>query len=167
MKGRAWKFGDDVDTDAIIPGRYLIYNTPEELAKYTFEGVRPEFAKNVHENDIVVAGSNFGCGSSREHAPLALKGAKVACVIAKSFARIFFRNAINIGLPVLECPDTDKIDDGDELEVDLATGVIINKTKGETYQAPPLPDFVREIVDEGGLIEYARKLVTERSKTEN
>lgn len=162
MKGRAWKFGDDVDTDAVIPGRYLIYNTPEELAKYTFEGVRPEFAKNVHENDIVVAGSNFGCGSSREHAPLALKGAKVACVIAKSFARIFFRNAINIGVPVLECPDTDRISDGDELEVDLATGVIENKTKSETYQATPLPDFVREIVDEGGLIKYARKLVSER-----
>ena len=92
MKGRAWKFGDDVDTDAVIPGRYLIFNTPEELAKYTFEGVRPEFAKKVHENDIVVGGNNFGCGSSREHAPLALKGSKVSCVIAKSFARIFFRN---------------------------------------------------------------------------
>lgn len=167
MKGRAWKFGDDVDTDAVIPGRYLIYNTPDELAKYTFEGVRPEFAKNVHENDIVVAGSNFGCGSSREHAPLALKGAKVACVIAKSFARIFFRNAINIGVSVLECPDTDKINDGDELEVDLATGVIVNKTKGETYQATPLPDFVREIVDEGGLIKYTRKLVSEHQETEN
>lgn len=110
----------------------------------------------------MVAGNNFGCGSSREHAPLALKGAKVACVIAKSFARIFFRNSINIGVPVLECPDTDRIEDGDELEVDLSTGTIENKTKGETYQATPLPDFVREIVDEGGLIEYARKLVSER-----
>ncbi|MFY1110968.1 MAG: 3-isopropylmalate dehydratase small subunit [Methanosarcinaceae archaeon] len=162
MKGRAWKFGDDVDTDAIIPGRYLIFNTPEELAKYTFEGVRPEFAKNVHENDIVVGGSNFGCGSSREHAPLALRGSKVSCVIAKSFARIFFRNSINIGIPVLECPDTDRIDDGDELEVDLATGVIENKTKGETYQATPLPDFVRKIVDKGGLVEYSRDQVSKR-----
>jgi 3-isopropylmalate/(R)-2-methylmalate dehydratase small subunit len=162
MKGRAWKFGDDVDTDAIIPGRYLIFNTPAELSKYTFEGVRPEFVKNVHTNDIVVAGSNFGCGSSREHAPLALKGSEVACVIAKSFARIFFRNAINIGVPVLECPDTDKIDDGDELEVDLETGVIQNNTKKETYQATPLPDFVREIVNEGGLIGYARKIVSKR-----
>lgn len=122
----------------------------------------PNLQKKVHENDIVVAGNNFGCGSSREHAPLALKGAKVACVIAKSFARIFFRNSINIGVPVLECPDTDRIEDGDELEVDLSTGTIENKTKGETYQATPLPDFVREIVDEGGLIEYARKLVSER-----
>jgi len=151
-----------VDTDAIIPGRYLIFNTPEELAKYTFEGVRPEFAKKVHENDIVVGGNNFGCGSSREHAPLALRGSKVSCVIAKSFARIFFRNSINIGIPVLECPDTDRIDDGDELEVDLATGVIENKTKGETYQATPLPDFVREIVDKGGLVEYSRDLVSKR-----
>lgn len=151
-----------MDTDAIIPGRYLIFNTPEELAKYTFEGVRPEFAKKVHENDIVVGGNNFGCGSSREHAPLALRGSKVSCVIAKSFARIFFRNSINIGIPVLECPDTDRIDDGDELEVDLATGVIENKTKGETYQATPLPDFVREIVDKGGLVEYSRDLVSKR-----
>lgn len=151
-----------MDTDAIIPGRYLIFNTPEELAKYTFEGVRPEFAKNVHENDIVVGGSNFGCGSSREHAPLALRGSKVSCVIAKSFARIFFRNSINIGIPVLECPDTDRIDDGDELEVDLATGVIENKTKGETYQATPLPDFVRKIVDKGGLVEYSRDQVSKR-----
>ena len=162
MKRRAWKFGDNVDTDAIIPGRYLVFNTPEDLAKYTFEGVRSEFAKNVHENDIVVAGSNFGCGSSREHAPLAIKGLKINCVIAKSFARIFFRNSINIGVPVLECPDTDRIDDGDELEVNLSTGVIENKTKGETYQATPLPDFVREIVDVGGLVEYARKLVSKR-----
>jgi len=162
MKGRAWKFGDDLDTDAIIPGRYLIFNTPEELAKYTFEGVRPEFAKGVHENDIVVGGSNFGCGSSREHAPLALKGSKVACVIAKSFARIFFRNSINIGVPVLECPDTDRINDGDELEVNIETGIIENKTKHETYKAIPLPDFVREIVDKGGLINYARKMVSER-----
>ena len=148
MKRRAWKFGDNVDTDAIIPGRYLVFNTPEDLSKYTFEGVR--------------SGSNFGCGSSREHAPLAFKGLKINCVIAKSFARIFFRNSINIGVPVLECPDTDRIDDGDELEVNLSTGVIENKTKGETYQATPLPDFVREIVDVGGLVEYARKLVSKR-----
>ncbi len=162
MKRRAWKFGDNVDTDAIIPGRYLVFNTQEDLAKNTFEGVRSEFAKNVHENDIVVAGSNFGCGSSREHAPLAIKGLKINCVIAKSFARIFFRNSINIGVPVLECPDTDRIDDGDELEVNLSTGVIENKTKGEVYQATPLPDFIREIVDVGGLVEYARKLVSKR-----
>lgn len=160
MKGRVWKFGDDIDTDAIIPGRYLIMNTPEELAPYAFEGVRPEFAKEVKENDIIVAGNNFGCGSSREHAPIALKGTKIGCVIAKSFARIFFRNAINIGVALLECPDTDRIEDGDELEVDFATGIIENRTKGEKYQAIPLPDFVRGIMDAGGLIEYTRQIIS-------
>ncbi|WP_214063838.1 3-isopropylmalate dehydratase small subunit [Methanomethylovorans sp.] len=160
MKGKVWKFGDDIDTDAVIPGRYLIMNTPEELAMHAFEGVRPEFPKMVKENDMIVAGSNFGCGSSREHAPLALKGTKISCVIAKSFARIFFRNAINIGVPLLECPDTDKIDDGDILEVDLSTGIIQNISKDEKYHAIPLPDFVRGIVDSGGLIEYAKKMVS-------
>ncbi|MDA0524819.1 3-isopropylmalate dehydratase small subunit [Methanococcoides alaskense] len=159
MKGRVWKFGDDVDTDAVIPGRYLVMNTPEELAPYTFVGVRPEFAGNVKENDIVVAGNNFGCGSSREHAPIALKGSKIGCVIAKSFARIFFRNAINIGVALLECPETDKIDDGDELTVDIASGIIENITKGEKYKATPLPDFVRGIVDAGGLKEYTRQII--------
>ncbi len=154
-----WKFGDDIDTDAIIPGKYLTINTPDELAKHAFEGVRPEFARGVKEGDIIVAGFNFGCGSSREHAPLALKGAKVKCIIAKSFARIFFRNAINIGLPLLECPDTDKIGEDDHIEVDFVTGVITNTTKDKTYDATPLPDFVRGIVDAGGLIGFARKLV--------
>ncbi|TGC11153.1 3-isopropylmalate dehydratase small subunit [Methanolobus halotolerans] len=159
MKGRVWKFGDDVDTDAVIPGRYLILNTPEELAAHAFEGVRPEFAKEVKEGDIIVAGNNFGCGSSREHAPIALKGTKISCVIAKSFARIFFRNSINIGVALLECPEADSISDGDELDVDLATGVITNLTKGEKYQATPLPDFVRGIMDAGGLIEYTRRII--------
>src|SRR5665648_842669 len=161
MKGNVWKFGNDVDTDAVIRGRYLIMNTAEELAEYAFSGVRPEFAGNVKPGDMVVAGLNFGCGSSREHAPLALKGAKVKYIIAKSFARIFFRNAINTGLPLLECADTNKIDDGDELEVDAEAGIITNKTKNETYKATPLPDFVREIVDAGGLIEFTRKRVHE------
>ena len=119
MKGNVWKFGDDVDTDAVIPGRYLVLNTPEELAHHIFEGVRPDFAGNVKKNDMIVAGNNFGCGSSREHAPIALKGTEISCVIAKSFARIFFRNAINIGVALLECPDTDRIDEGDELDIDL------------------------------------------------
>ncbi len=148
-----------MDTDAVIPGRFLVLNTPEELAAHAFEGVRPDFAENVKENDIIVAGSNFGCGSSREHAPLALKGTKVGCVIAKSFARIFFRNAINIGVPLLECADTDSIDENDKLKVDISTGVIENLSKGEKYQATPLPDFVREIVNAGGLIEYTRKII--------
>jgi 3-isopropylmalate/(R)-2-methylmalate dehydratase small subunit len=159
MKGRVWKFGDDVDTDAVIPGRYLILNTPKELATHAFEGVRPEFAKQVKEGDIIVAGNNFGCGSSREHAPIALKGTKISCVIAKSFARIFFRNSINIGVALLECPDTDRILDGDQLDVDFATGVITNVTRKEKYQATPLPDFVRGIMDAGGLIEYTRKTI--------
>ncbi len=159
LPSNVWKFGDDIDTDAIIPGKYLIINKPEELAKHAFEGVRPEFTMGVKEGDIIVAGFNFGCGSSREHAPLALKGTKVKCIIAKSFARIFFRNAINIGLPLLECPDTDKIEEGDSIEVDFPSGVITNTSKNEIYNATPLPDFVRGIVDEGGLIGYAKKLV--------
>ncbi len=160
LPSNVWKFGDDIDTDAIIPGKYLTFNKPEELAKYAFEGVRPEFARGVKDGDIIVAGFNFGCGSSREHAPLALRGAKVKCIIAKSFARIFFRNAINIGLPLLECPDTDKIEEGDHVEVDFESGIITNTTKDESYQATPLPDFVRGIVEAGGLIGFAKKLVT-------
>jgi 3-isopropylmalate/(R)-2-methylmalate dehydratase small subunit len=154
-----WKFGNDIDTDAVIPGKYLIFNTEKELAKYAFEGVRPEFAGKVKDDDIIVAGFNFGCGSSREHAPIAIKGAKVKCVIAKSFARIFFRNSINIGVPLLECPDTDRIEEGDHIEVDFESGLITNTTKNETYQATPLPDFVRGIVDAGGLIAYAKDMV--------
>jgi 3-isopropylmalate/(R)-2-methylmalate dehydratase small subunit len=154
-----WKFGDDIDTDAIILGKYLTINTPFELAKHAFEGVRPEFASGVKEGDIIVAGFNFGCGSSREHAPLALKGAKVKCIIAKSFARIFFRNAINIGLPLLECQETDRIEEGDHIDVDFASGIITNTEKNQKYEATPLPDFVRGIVDAGGLIEFAKKLV--------
>ena len=159
LPSNVWKFGDDIDTDAIIPGKYLTINNPKELALHAFEGVRPEFARSVKEGDIIVAGRNFGSGSSREHAPLALSGAKVRCIIAKSFARIFFRNAINIGLPLLECPDTDRIEEGDNIEVDFETGKITNNSKHQTYQATPLPDFVRGIVEEGGLIGYARKIV--------
>ena len=157
---RAWKFGDDIDTDAIIPGRFLIINEAKELAKHAFEGVRPDF--KPAEGDVVVAGENFGCGSSREHAPLALKGAGIKCVIAKSFARIFFRNAINIGLPMLECKDAGRISDGDILEVE--GDKIKNLTKNETYQTVPLPEFLEEIVEKGGLIEYARAMVTAKGK---
>lgn len=167
IKGRVWKFGNDIDTDVIIPGKYLRTKDMQVFAAHAMEGIDPGFSKKAKPGDIIVAGDNFGCGSSREQAPLALKHAGIACIVAKSFARIFFRNAINIGVSVLECPDTDKINDGDELEVDLATGVIVNKTKGETFQATPLPDFVREIVDEGGLIKYTRKLVSEHQETEN
>jgi 3-isopropylmalate/(R)-2-methylmalate dehydratase small subunit len=165
--GRVWKFGDDLDTDAIVPGRYLILNTPEELAKHAFEGVRPEFKDQVKPGDIIVAGDNFGCGSSREHAPLALKGAGVRYVIAKSFARIFFRNSINIGLTLLECAEADRISGGDVLEVDEAKGIIKNKTKKETYKVKPLPEFLVEIVRSGGLIEFARKMVEQKNKSKS
>ncbi|NOY11150.1 MAG: 3-isopropylmalate dehydratase small subunit [Archaeoglobi archaeon] len=159
--GRAWKFGDDIDTDVIIQGKYLVINDPEELAKHVFENVRPEFAEKVKEGDFVVAGENFGCGSSREHAPIALKACRIEAVIAKSYARIFFRNAINIGLRAIECREADRIEDGDELEIDYERNVIINRTKGEEYSFTPLPDFLKEILDSGGLVSYAKKLYGE------
>ncbi len=159
--GRAWKFGDDIDTDVIIQGKYLVINDPVELAKHVFENVRPEFAENVRESNFVVAGENFGCGSSREHAPIALKACRIEAVIAKSYARIFFRNAINIGLKAIECRDADRIDDGDELEIDYGRNVIVNRTKGEEYAFTPLPDFLKEILESGGLVSYARKLYGE------
>ncbi|AKG91854.1 3-isopropylmalate dehydratase, small subunit [Geoglobus ahangari] len=159
--GRAWKFGDDIDTDVIIQGKYLVINDPEELAKHVFENVRPEFAEKVKEGDFVVAGENFGCGSSREHAPIALKACRIEAVIAKSYARIFFRNAINIGLRAIECREADRIEEGDELEIDYERNVIINRTKGEEYAFTPLPDFLKEILDSGGLVSYAKKLYGE------
>jgi 3-isopropylmalate/(R)-2-methylmalate dehydratase small subunit len=159
LAGRAWKFGDDIDTDAIIPGRYLVINDPLELAEHLFEGVRPEMATQVRTGDIIVAGENFGCGSSREHAPLALKGAGVTAVMARSFARIFFRNAINIGLPLFICSEVDRIRDGDSLEIDMAGGIIHNQSRDESYKTTPLPLFLREIVEAGGLVEYTKKMV--------
>jgi len=159
LAGISWKFGDDIDTDAVIPGRYLVINDPEELARHAFEGVRPEFAKKVQTGDIVVAGTNFGCGSSREHAPLALKGAGVDAVVAKSFARIFFRNAINIGLPLFVCAEANEIDDGDTLEIDMTDGIIYDKTDGRCYKTTPLPSFLQDIVEAGGLIEYSKRMV--------
>jgi 3-isopropylmalate/(R)-2-methylmalate dehydratase small subunit len=157
LKGKAWKFGDGISTDHIAPGRYfhLRTNLPE-LAKHTLEDADPEFAKKVREGDFVVAGKNFGLGSSREHAPQIIKLSGVGAVLAKSFARIFYRNAINIGLPVLQV-DTDKIDTGDELEVDLSKGVISNKTKGLELMAKPLPDVMIKLLREGGLIAHIRK----------
>ncbi len=158
--GRAWKFGDDIDTDVIIQGKYLVINDEKELAKHVFENIRPEFAKDVRKGDFVVAGENFGCGSSREHAVIALKATGIEAVIAKSYARIFFRNAINTGLKVLECKETDKIDDGDEIEVDYSRNVVINKTKGEEYKINPIPEFLKEIIESGGLINYCKKLIS-------
>jgi 3-isopropylmalate/(R)-2-methylmalate dehydratase small subunit len=163
LAGRAWKFGDDIDTDAIIPGRYLVINDPRELAGHLFEGLRPELAMQVKEGDFIVAGDNFGCGSSREHAPLALKGAGVEAVVAKSFARIFFRNAINIGLPLFICDDVDKVKEGDPLEINRVSGIIHDFTSDESYKTTPLPSFLMEIVDAGGLVEYTKRIVATKS----
>jgi len=157
LRGRAWTFGRDVDTDLIIPARYLNMKTAAELAQHVMEDADPAFAGKVKPGDIVVAKENFGCGSSREHAPIALKGAGVSVVIAKSFARIFYRNSLNTGLPILVAPEAvDGINEGDELTVDLANGEIANLTTGATFQAQPLPPFMRELVDAGGLLPYLK-----------
>lgn len=150
---KVYKYGDNVDTDVIIPARYL--NAPDEksLASHCMEDIDADFASTVEQGDIIVAGSNFGCGSSREHAPMVIKESGISCVIAKTFARIFYRNAINIGLAILECPEaSEKIDSGDEVAIDFDTGVITNLTKGETYQANPFPDFIKKIIQAGGLM---------------
>jgi 3-isopropylmalate/(R)-2-methylmalate dehydratase small subunit len=158
LRGKAWTFGRDIDTDLIIPARYLNMKTAEELAAHVMEDADPTFAGKVRPGDIVVAQENFGCGSSREHAPLALKGAGVSVVIAKSFARIFYRNAFNTGLPILVAPEAvDGIRQGDELSVDLATGEIADLTTGRTYQAQPLPPFMRELVEAGGLLPFLKR----------
>jgi len=157
MKGKAWKFGDSISTDHITPGRYfhLRSNLPE-LAKHVLEDARPEFAEAMSEGDFVVGGNNFGLGSSREHAPTVIKLAGVNAVLAKSFARIFFRNSINVGLPVIVC-DTDQIDEGDELSIDLETGVVKNETKGIELSFPALPPVMRTILDDGGLLAHIDK----------
>lgn len=160
LQGKVHRFGHDVDTDLIIPARYLNTSVPEELAQHCMEDADPTFAGKVNKGDIIVAGKNFGCGSSREHAPIAIKAAGVSCVIAASFARIFFRNAINIGVPILESPEaSQRITEGDLIEVELDSGKITNLTKGETYQAAAFPPFMQELIDTGGLIEYVKQQV--------
>ncbi|HHX75433.1 MAG TPA: 3-isopropylmalate dehydratase small subunit [Firmicutes bacterium] len=157
MQGRVWKFGNDIDTDAIIPARYLNTSDPAELAKHVMEDADATFPEKVKPGDIIVALKNFGCGSSREHAPLALKAAGVSCVIAHSFARIFYRNAINIGLPILESPEAAaRIEEGHEVKVDLSAGSITDLTTGQTFMAAPFPDFMQEIMAKGGLIGYVQ-----------
>jgi 3-isopropylmalate/(R)-2-methylmalate dehydratase small subunit len=157
MQGTVYKFGNDIDTDAIIPARYLNTSDAAELAKHVMEDADATFAQKVKEGDIIVALKNFGCGSSREHAPLAIKTAGISCVIAHSFARIFYRNSINIGLPILESPEAaEKIEEGHNVKVDLSSGTIRNLTTGETYQAAPFPPFMQAIMDQGGLIGYVR-----------
>ena len=153
---RSWKFGDNIDTDAIIPGRYLVHYDRKILASHAFEGTRNEFPEGAKEGDVIVAGKNFGCGSSREHAPLALAGAGIQVIIARSFARIFYRNAINVGLLPLVCPDADKIADGEVVRVHADEGYV--EAGGQHYAVEPVPGFMQEIVAAGGLVEYARKI---------
>ncbi len=163
LEGRIWKFGADVDTDAIIPARYLNQSDPKELARHALEDERPEFAREVRPGDILLADKNFGCGSSREHAPLALKAAGISCIIAKSFARIFFRNCFNMGLPLLESPEAaDTIRDGDRVRLDLATGEIEDLTLGVKFHANPIPPFMQELLKDGGLIPHLRKKMKQK-----
>ncbi len=156
-KGRVFKYGDNVDTDVIIPARYLSSGDPEELKKHCMEDIDKEFVKKVKPGDIMVAQKNFGCGSSREHAPVAIEASGISCVIAESFARIFYRNSFNIGFPIIESPEASKgIEDGDEVEVDFESGEIKNITKGETYKAQPYPEFIQKIIQKGGLVNYIK-----------
>ena len=157
IQGRVHRFGNDIDTDLIIPARYLTTSDPRELAAHCMEDADPGFSGRVKPGEMIVAGKNFGCGSSREHAPIAIKAAGVACVIAPSFARIFYRNAINIGLPILECADAGAIEAGHEVQVDLAAGEIADLTTGRRFSANPFPPFMQELIAAGGLVNYVRK----------
>lgn len=156
LKGKVHKFGDDINTDDIIAAKYLVTTDPVELGKKCMETIAPDFAKQAAGGDIIVAGKNFGCGSSREHAPIAIKGVGISCVIAQSFARIFYRNAINIGLPILEIPHTEEIKAADELEVDLVKGEIRNLTQSKTYKSEAFPEFMQKIVEAGGLMQWIK-----------
>ena len=160
ITGKVFKYGDNIDTDVIIPARYLNAPSPEELAKHCMEDIDAEFVNNVQQGDIMVGGANFGCGSSREHAPIAIQASGVSCVIAESFARIFYRNAINMGFPILECPEAAKnINAGDTVSVDFATGIIKDETTGETFQAVAFPEFIDNIIKNGGLLKYLKAKV--------
>jgi 3-isopropylmalate/(R)-2-methylmalate dehydratase small subunit len=158
VTGSVWKYGDNVDTDVIIPARYLNVSAPEELARHCMKGISPEFSSRVQLGDVIVAGENFGCGSSREHAPLAIKACGVPCVIASSFARIFYRNAINTGLAIVECPEVvEETQQGDRLRVDLEAGAITNLRTGQTYPTAPFPPFIMSIIKAGGLVPYTKR----------
>ncbi len=165
IEGRIWKFGSDIDTDAILPARYLNTSDPKELAKHVMEDERPEFKKEVKQGDILLARKNFGCGSSREHAPLALKAAGISCIIAASFARIFYRNGFNQGLPLLESLEASQaINDGDLVQVDLTTGEILDVTQQKKFFAKPIPPFMQELIRDGGLIRHLRKKKLKRKR---
>jgi len=156
IDGKVWRFGKDIDTDLIIAARYLNTSVPEELAKHVMEDADPEFVNKMSTGDIIVAGDNFGCGSSREHAPIALKAAGVAAVIAPTFARIFYRNSFNMGLPIFELKESAEINEGDEVSVDMDAGTITNKTTDKTYSFTPIPEFMQELIDAGGLMNFAQ-----------
>ena len=157
-EGRAFRYGDNIDTDVIIPARYLNTSEHKELASHCMEDIDKDFVKNVKEGDIIVGGKNFGCGSSREHAPIAIKASGISCVIAATFARIFFRNSINIGLPILECPEASReIQSGDVVSVDISTGTIVDKTTEKEYKAEPFPPFMQKLIEAGGLAEYIKE----------
>jgi 3-isopropylmalate/(R)-2-methylmalate dehydratase small subunit len=157
LQGKVWKFGDNIDTDLIIAARYLNTSEPKELAKYVMEDADPEFVSKMSEGDIIVAGENFGCGSSREHAPIALKSAGISAVIAPTFARIFYRNAFNMGLPIFELEESAEINEGDTVKIDMAKGEIINISQSKVYKFMPIPEFMQELVDAGGLIAFAKQ----------
>ena len=162
IDGKVWRFGKDIDTDLIIAARYLNTSVPEELAKHVMEDADPEFVNKMTPGDIIVADENFGCGSSREHAPIALKAAGVAAIVAPTFARIFYRNAFNMGLPIFELKEVDEIKEGDVIKIDMDNGEIINKTTNKRYKFNPIPKFMQELVDAGGLIEYAKKEIAQK-----
>ena len=166
MQGKVWKFGDNIDTDLIIAARYLNTSEPSELAKYVMEDADPQFVEKMSHGDIIVAGENFGCGSSREHAPIALKAAGVSAVIAPTFARIFYRNAFNMGLPIFELAESVEISEGDTVKVDMEKGEVINITQAKTYKFSPIPAFMQELVDAGGLIAFAKKEIRENELAE-
>ncbi len=158
IRGKIWKFGNDIDTDVIIPARYLNTSDPKELAMHVMEGVDSNFSQKIKKGDIIVAGKNFGCGSSREHAPIAIKASGIQAIIAKSFARIFYRNAFNIGLPIFESSEApEKIKENDEIEIDADKGIIRNLTRNEEYKANPIPEFMQELIEAGGLVEWTKK----------
>ena len=164
FKGTVFRYGRDIDTDVISPARYLNTSDPAELARHCLEDLDTTFVERVRLGDIIVADENFGCGSSREHAPVCIKAAGVSCVIAKSFARIFYRNSINVGLPILECPEAvDAIRDGDVVSVDADRGVIVDETSGKTFEAQPFPPFIQEIINEGGLVARTKKMLADRA----
>ncbi|HIM94060.1 MAG TPA: 3-isopropylmalate dehydratase small subunit [Campylobacterales bacterium] len=166
MQGKVWKFGDNVDTDLIIAARYLNTSEPSQLAKYVMEDADPEFVSKMSVGDIIVAGENFGCGSSREHAPIALKAAGVSAVIAPTFARIFYRNSFNMGLPIFELEESAEINEGDTVKVDMEKGEVINISQAKTYRFTPIPTFMQELVDAGGLIEFAKQEIRKKSSSE-